>query len=73
VTLAEIEERYVSLDEAAAMLRIHPSSFRKLILRGTFPRPFQTAGRYFVDRAQVEAFKTTYNPRPGRKPARRLI
>jgi hypothetical protein len=31
------------------------------------------AGKYLIERAALNQFKTTYDPRPGRKPIRRLL
>jgi hypothetical protein len=31
------------------------------------------AGKYLIRRDHLQMFKTTYDPRPGRKPVRRLL
>ena len=54
------------------MLGIHPQSLRRLIKAGKMPaRLF--AGKYLIERDKLEMFKSNYDPRPGRKPIRRLL
>ena len=31
------------------------------------------AGKYLIERDKLEMFKANYDPRPGRKPLRRLL
>ena len=31
------------------------------------------AGKYLIERDKLEMFKSNYDPRPGRKPIRRLL
>ena len=63
---------YVNLAEAAALLRIHPQSLRRLIKQGKLPtRLF--GGKYLLERAVVETFAASYNPRPGRRAIHQLF
>ena len=65
-------ERYLDLVEAARVLGIHPQSLRRLIKLQRVPARLY-AGKYLVERDQLAMFKSTYDPRPGRKPIRRLL
>ncbi len=63
---------HLDLIEAAQELGIHPQSLRRLVKDGKIPaRKF--AGKYLIERDKLEMFKANYDPRPGRKPIRRLI
>jgi hypothetical protein len=77
-----IIDRYADINEAASELRIHPMSLRRLAREGKVPgvrrlpaygHEPQHAGVFLFDRAALAAFKAAYDPRPGRKPVRRLI
>ncbi len=63
---------YLDLVEAARVLTIHPQSLRRLIKQQKIPARLY-AGKYLVERAVLEMFTSTYDPRPGRKPIRRLL
>jgi excisionase family DNA binding protein len=63
---------YLDLVEAARMLGIHPQSLRRLIKQKKVPA-IQFAGKYLIERDKLEMFKSNYDPRPGRKPIRRLL
>src|SRR5579883_2366387 len=65
-------ENYLDLVEAARMLQIHPQSLRRLIKQGKMPATL-FAGKYLIERDKLEMFKANYDPRPGRKPIRRLL
>lgn len=63
---------YLDLVESARELGIHPQSLRRLIKQNKIPaRMF--AGKYLIERDKLEMFKSNYDPRPGRKPIRRLL
>ncbi len=63
---------HLDLVEAAQVLGIHPQSLRRLIKAEKMPaRLF--AGKYLIERSTLEMFKANYDPRPGRKPIRRLL
>lgn len=65
-------ENHLDLVQAAQVLGIHPQSLRRLIKLGKMPaRLF--AGKYLIERDKLEMFKANYDPRPGRKPIRRLL
>ncbi|MYI82841.1 MAG: helix-turn-helix domain-containing protein [Chloroflexi bacterium] len=63
---------YLDLVEAARELGIHPQSLRRLIKQKRVPAVL-FAGKYLIERDKLEMFKANYDPRPGRKPLRRLI
>ncbi len=63
---------YLDLVESARILRIHPQSLRRLIKQGKVPATL-FAGKYLIERDKLEMFKANYDPRPGRKPIRRLL
>jgi len=66
VTFADLNERYIGIAEAAAMLHVHEGTIRRITKAGELPsRLF--GGRYLYDRADVERFKDTYDPRPWRR------
>ena len=73
LSMAEIRfENYIDLIEAAAVLRIHPQSLRRLVKQGKVPtRLF--AGKYLFERDVIETFKANYDPSPGRKSGRHLL
>jgi excisionase family DNA binding protein len=63
---------HLDLVEAARVLGIHPQSLRRLIKDGKIPARMY-AGKYLIERDKLEMFKANYDPRPGRKPIRRLL
>ena len=63
---------YLDLVEAARALNIHPQSLRRLIKQKKVPA-ILFAGKYLIPRDKLEMFKANYDPRPGRKPLRRLL
>ncbi len=65
-------DNYLDLVEAARELGIHPQSLRRLIKQGRVPATL-FAGKYLIERDKLEMFKSSYDPRPGRKPIRRLL
>jgi excisionase family DNA binding protein len=65
-------ENYLDLVEAARVLGIHPQSLRRLIKQKKVPAVL-FAGKYLIERDKLEIFKSGYDPRPGRKPIRRLL
>lgn len=65
-------DNYLDLVEAARVLNIHPQSLRRLIKAGKVPAKL-FAGKYLIERDKLEMFKSNYDPRPGRKPIRRLL
>ena len=65
-------DNYLDLVEAARILRIHPQSLRRLIKQKKIPAVL-FAGKYLIERDKLEMFKANYDPRPGRKPIRRLL
>ena len=62
----------LDLVEAARELAIHPQSLRRLIKQKKIPATL-FAGKYLIERDKLEMFKSNYDPRPGRKPIRRLL
>ena len=65
-------DNYLDLVEAARTLGIHPQSLRRLIKQKKVPA-LLIAGKYLIERDKLEMFKANYDPRPGRKPVRRLL
>jgi excisionase family DNA binding protein len=65
-------DNYLDLVEAARELNIHPQSLRRLIKQKKIPATL-FAGKYLIERDKLEMFKSNYDPRPGRKPIRRLL
>jgi excisionase family DNA binding protein len=65
-------DEYLDLVEAARELGIHPQSLRRLIKQGRVPATL-FAGKYLIERDKLDMFKSSYDPRPGRKPIRRLL
>ena len=65
-------DNYLDLVEAARILRIHPQSLRRLIKQKKVPA-ILFAGKYLIERDKLEMFQANYDPRPGRKPIRRLL
>jgi len=63
---------YLDLVEAARELGIHPQSLRRLIKQGRLGAHL-FAGKYLIERDKLDMFKSNYDPRPGRKPIRRLL
>jgi excisionase family DNA binding protein len=70
--VSEPFDNYLDLVEAARELNIHPQSLRRLIKQRKVPALI-FAGKYLIARDKLEMFKTNYDPRPGRKPIRRLL
>jgi excisionase family DNA binding protein len=57
---------YVTVQEAAKRLNIHPESVRRLIRSGKLPaRKF--ANTWLIERDVLEQFASHYDPRPGNK------
>lgn len=65
-------DNFLDLVEAARVLGIHPQSLRRLIKQKKVPATL-FAGKYLIERDKLEMFKANYDPRPGRKPIRRLL
>ena len=65
-------EDHLDLVQAAQVLGIHPQSLRRLIKQKKVPATL-FAGKYLIERDKLEMFKSNYDPRPGRKPIRRLL
>jgi hypothetical protein len=65
-------DNYLDLVEASRVLGIHPQSLRRLIKQQKVPATI-FAGKYLIERDKLEMFKSSYDPRPGRKPIRRLL
>ena len=65
-------DEYLDLVEAARELGIHPQSLRRLIKQGRVPATL-FAGKDLIERDKLDMFKSSYDPRPGRKPIRRLL
>ncbi|HET9199353.1 MAG TPA: helix-turn-helix domain-containing protein [Dehalococcoidia bacterium] len=65
-------DEYLDLVDAARVLGIHPQSLRRLIKQKKVPAHL-FAGKYLIQRDKLEMFKSNYDPRPGRKPIRRLL
>ena len=63
---------YLDLVESARELSIHPQSLRRLIKQKKIPATL-FAGKSLIERDKLEMFKSNYDPRPGRKPIRRLL
>ena len=68
----EQHEKFLDLVEASRELQIHPQSLRRLIKQKKIPATM-FAGKYLIERDKLEMFKANYDPRPGRKPIRRLL
>jgi excisionase family DNA binding protein len=65
-TVSDSFEDYVTVDDVAARLNIHPESVRRLIRNKKLPaRKF--ANTWLVKRAILEQFASHYDPRPGKK------
>ena len=65
-------DNFLDLVEASRELQIHPQSLRRLIKQKKIPA-MMFAGKYLIERDKLEMFKANYDPRPGRKPLRRLL
>ncbi len=65
-------DNYLDLVDAARILGIHPQSLRRLIKQKKVPAVL-FAGKYLIERSALQQFKSTYDPRPGRKAIRRLL
>jgi excisionase family DNA binding protein len=65
-------DEYLDLVDAARVLGIHPQRVRGLIKQKKVPAHL-FAGKYLIQRDKLEMFKSNYDPRPGRKPIRRLL
>lgn len=72
VDVPEPFDDYLDLVECARELSIHPQSLRRLIKQKKIPATL-FAGKYLIERDKLEMFKSNYDPRPGRKPIRRLL
>lgn len=72
VPVNAVFDNYLDLVEAARELAIHPQSLRRLIKQKKIPATI-FAGKYLIERDKLEMFKSNYDPRPGRKPIRRLL
>jgi excisionase family DNA binding protein len=70
--VAEPFDNYLDLVDAARVLNIHPQSLRRLIKQKKVPATL-FAGKYLIERTSLEQFKSSYDPRPGRKAIRRLL
>lgn len=70
--IGTVFEPWLDLVEAAKELGIHPQSLRRLINQKKIPATL-FAGKYLIHRDDVRKFKESYDPRPGRKPIRRLL
>jgi hypothetical protein len=70
--LDRFTEDFLDLVQAAQMLGIHPQSLRRLVKDKKVPAKL-FAGKYLIERDKLEMFKANYDPRPGRKPIRRLL
>lgn len=68
----DILSDYADLIEAAAYIGVHPQSLRRLIKQRVLPAKL-FAGKYLVHWPALQQFKANYDPRPGRKPTRRLL
>jgi hypothetical protein len=70
---AEFHE-WLDLTEIASELGIHPQSARRLLKNGRLTGAVLFAGKYLMHRDKLREFKERgYDPRPGRKPTRRLL
>jgi hypothetical protein len=56
----------MDLVDAAKFLGIHPQSLRRLIKQDKVPATL-FAGKYLIERDHLYQFKSTYDPKPGRK------
>ena len=66
-------ESLLNLSDVGRELRIHRQSVRRLIREGRL-EGLLFAGKYFIRRETLEEFKANgYDPRPGRKPGRRML
>lgn len=65
MAIADIEAKYMPIEEAAKRLGIHPSSVRRLRQAGRLRQRY-IGSRAFFDRAEVERFALTYEGHPGR-------
>lgn len=72
MSIETITSDYADLIEAAAYIGIHPQSLRRLVKQRLIPATL-FAGKYVIHRPALQQFKANYDPRPGRKPSRRLL
>ena len=70
--MANLFEDYLDIIEASRVLSVHPNTVRRLIQQGQLPAT-QFAGKYLIERAKLEIFRTIYDSRPGSKAYRRLL
>ena len=70
--MVSLFEDYLDIIEASRVLSVHPNTVRRLIQQGQLPAT-QFAGKYLIERAKLEIFRTTYDSRPGSKAYRRLL
>ncbi len=68
---SSIFDDWFDLIEAAKELTIHPQSLRRLIKEKKIGATL-FAGKYLINKETLSRFKATYDPRPGRKPLRRV-
>ncbi len=57
---------YYDIVEAAAELKIHPQSVRRLIKKGDLAATL-FAGKYIIEEDEMRSFSQNYDPKPGRK------
>lgn len=67
MTIAEIENEYIGLNDAAQRLKVHPNSLGRLVRQRKGPPARLFAGKYLFRRDDVDRFAMTYDNRPGRK------
>ncbi|MCL0094452.1 helix-turn-helix domain-containing protein [Dehalococcoidales bacterium] len=61
--MAELEN-FISVLEAAKILRVHPETVRRLCRQGDLP-PQRFGNTWFIDRDKLWAFSETYQPKRG--------
>ena len=70
MTIADVQDRYVTTTEFARGVGIHLVSVERLVHQGRIPvvRPAIFGGnRKFIERSVYEQWKANYDPTPGRK------
>ena len=68
--MSYLTEHYASSREAAGVLGIHPLAIQRVVLRGQLVGE-KIAGRWMIDRKQLEEFAKTYEGKPGRPRTKR--
>lgn len=63
---------YLGLVEAATVLQIHPQSAWRLVKAGDLPAR-KVHGKWLIEQAALQQFKTGYSGMTGRRQIRRLI